>query len=366
MNRRYWMRFAIVTAVAMSWTEACSNNGVGGPSLVPLRVTISGPSRLAPGSTAQLTAVADYAEGSKAVSDVTSTVVWRSSDTSILTIDAAGRVTAQQSGEATIIAALNPGLGASQHITVVPPGTFKVAGVVAWADHTGQNIDGVSIQVTAGTGTGLATVTNAQGSYALYGVAGQIELTVSKPAYVTIRQTATIDTDSTLNFQIQGAATPPKFDGTYVVEITADPACATSGQGAIPDSARVRRYSAAFDVTHGLLAQFSGADFLSSRNIMFGTARPDGATMDVNNIDYYQTMFYPPPDFAEVLPSGDVYCPSGSIILTGIGADFVGTLNGILKIRHQPSGDLFGQCSSTHHAITFTKQNGPAATGRRR
>jgi hypothetical protein len=207
-------------------------------------------------------------------------------------------------------------------------------------------------------------VTDASGAYRIYGVAGAIELTVSKPSYATIRQTATITSNTVLTLQLLAASPLPQFAGTYTLQITADPACtAVSGLEAFPNSAMVRRYTATFDESSGLEGRLSGANFLPDKNLIFGTVLPDGAAMDVNHLDYYGSSFYPPPDFAEILPDGDAYCPSGSITLTASGQDFVGFLVGVLSIRRPPLGTTVVECTSAHHAISLTLQNGnPART----
>src|SRR6516162_3538838 len=54
------------------------------------------PSTIAPAHTAQLSAAVTYSDGTS--QDVTATVQWRSSDTSILTISAAGLASGVQAG----------------------------------------------------------------------------------------------------------------------------------------------------------------------------------------------------------------------------------------------------------------------------
>src|SRR5580704_2714735 len=58
-----------------------------GPSTI-VNMQVLAPSTIAPGSTAQLSARANYTDGS--TKDVTTAVVWHSSDSSILTISATG------------------------------------------------------------------------------------------------------------------------------------------------------------------------------------------------------------------------------------------------------------------------------------
>jgi hypothetical protein len=324
---------------------------------------------IAPGATAQLSATANYSDGSS--KDVTTAVIWRTSDTSILTIGDSGLASARQSGDVTVTATLSStvigSLTGTQPILVVPSGTFRLNGRVTWLN---RDLDGASVQVIAGIGAGLPAVTAADGSYRLYGVVGDIGLMVSKASYQTIQQATRIDRNTTLNFDMVTNQPLPELVGTYTLQIVADPACATTGSQTLPDSARVRRYSATIEDrggVNGIDVRLSGATFLPQRNLIWGYGTPNGAILDVNHLDYYYGIGYPPPDLGEVLPSGDVYSPSGSIAVSAIGADLVGSLDGAIKVWAVPPGGLLGQCTSTHHTVTFTKQgSGTARTAVRR
>lgn len=364
---------ALMLAVALPGCGHSSNSSTFvAPSGVAQLFTISGNFRIPPGSTTQLRAIAHYSDGSS--KDITLAVAWRSSDTTVLTIDTTGFATAHQSGDTVVTAALNSSIAETQNIVVIPPRTFSLVGRVTW---TGRTLPGASVQVTAGTGVGLATVTDASGAYQLFGVAGPIQMMVSDPSYAPIQQLATITSDTTLDFQLQPAAPLTQFTGTYALQISADPACATAGPLALPAAARIRRYTATvIGGSTGVRVTANGANFLPQtdasyndplRNLIFGYVTPAGASMDVNHLDYYYGIVFPPPDFAEVLPDGTIFCPSGSIALTANGTDFVGTLNGTLFVRNPSSGAAVGQCASTHHAVTFTKLSGtPAASGAHR
>jgi hypothetical protein len=144
--------------------SSCGRNTsvVTGPSNL-VGVKIVAPSTIAPGSTAQLSARVTYTGGSN--QDVTTSVQWHSSDTSILTISATGLAAGVHVGDVTITAAYT-GVSATQSIVVVPAGTFRLAGQVTGL---GSALDGALVQVTAGVGEGLSSST-AGGIYRLDGV----------------------------------------------------------------------------------------------------------------------------------------------------------------------------------------------------
>jgi len=356
---------ALTLVVVLASCERTSNSGASlipptAPSsggVTPWSLQISVPPTVAPGSLVQFSATAKYSDGSS--KDVTTAVMWHSSDTSVLTINNAGVATGHQSGKATVAAAFGSSataiLTASQTITVVPAGTFGLNGRVT---SLYRPLEGATVQVTSGIGAGLVTVTSAAGLYQLYGVAGEIQVTVSKTAYSTIQKTVQIVGDTSANFDMVTTNPLPNLAGTYTLRITADSACGTGQQG-LPDAARVRQYTATiFNQTNDSLeVPLSDANFLPHANFLFGYRTPDGAHLDVNDLDYYGYTFFPPPDLGEVLADGSVYCPSGTITVSTVGADLVGTLDGAIRIRLMPSGTLAAECTSTHHSLTFMREN---------
>jgi hypothetical protein len=223
-----------------------------------INVKISGASTIAPGNTAQLSASATHADGTS--QDVTTTVQWHSSDTSILTISATGLASGIQAGDILVTATLSPGVAATQMILVVPAGTFRLSGVVRGL---GGFLDGALVQVTAGIGAGLSSST-AGGTYRLYGVAGNIQVTVSKTSDVPATQALTVDSNTVLDFDLVTVNPPPDLVGTYTLRITADPGCATAGDGALPAIGREREYTATIQPSggNGIRAGLSGANFL--------------------------------------------------------------------------------------------------------
>ena len=366
--RRTALTLAGLFAAVVAALSSCGRNNTSAPTgpsnLVSVKaVRVVAPSTIAPGSTAQLSALATYTDGS--TKDVTAAVQWHSSDTSILTISATGLASAVSVGDVNITATSSTGVSATQSIVVVPAGTFRLAGDVTGL---GLGIDGALVQVTAGIGAGLSSST-AGGTYRLYGVAGLIQVTISQTSYVTITQAVTVTGNTSFNFDLTPVAPPPDLAGTYTLAITADPACATTDAGALPAVARDRRYTATITPTgHSVKVGLSDANLVPNSAKGFdGVLRPDGATFDVNDPMYYYSEYR---DLAEVLPDGHVYLASGRIDVTRSGNDLVGSLNGTIRIGNLPIGPDIGtvvaQCTSAHHAVTFTNQSGSPARVRAR
>jgi hypothetical protein len=186
---------------------------------------------------------------------------------------------------------------------------------------------------------------------------------------VTITQAVTVNSNTSFNFDLMPVTPPPDLAGTYTLAMTADPACPTTGDGALPSVARERRYAATISQTGKpgppLKVALSGANFVpNSSNSLDGWLRLDGATFDVNDPAYYYCGCR---DLAEVLPDGHVYLASGHIDVTQSGNDLVGSLNGTIRIALGPNfGTVVAQCPSAHHAVTFTNQSGSPARSRTR
>lgn len=100
------LRFLKLCAVAALLAVVGACGGDGAPNLPEVvRVTVAGmpTSPLAPMQTAQLTATAAYSDG--AVKDVTAAATWDSTDRTVVTVSAAGLLTATGPGNADVSAA---------------------------------------------------------------------------------------------------------------------------------------------------------------------------------------------------------------------------------------------------------------------
>jgi hypothetical protein len=363
--RRTALTLAGLCAALAAALSSCGRNPSAptGPSTL-VSAKVLAPPTIAPGSTAQLSALATYSDGS--TKDVTTAVQWHSSDTSILTISATGLASGVQIGDVFITAASSSGVSATQSIVVVPAGTFRLSGQVTGF---GLPVNGALVQVTAGIGAGLSSSTAGGGTYRLYGVAGDIQVTVSKATYVTITQPVNVNSNTSLSFDLMPPAPPPDLTGTYTLAISADPACATTDAGTLPSVARERRYTATINPTgHSVKVALSGATFAPNTSKSFdGYLTADGATFYVNDPDYYYSGWR---DLAEVLPDGDVYLASGTIDVTRSGNNLVGPFNGTIRIGKLPIGPNIGtvvaQCMSAHHSVAFTNQSASPARVRTR
>ena len=119
--RQFVERCAVAAFVVA--LNACGG-GPSGPEV--MRITVAGmpATPLAPMQTAQLTAAATYSDG--AVKDVTATATWDSTDPSVVTVSAAGLVTATGAGKADVSATIDGLSGtASAQVIALPAAYFS-------------------------------------------------------------------------------------------------------------------------------------------------------------------------------------------------------------------------------------------------
>ncbi|MDH4120647.1 MAG: Ig-like domain-containing protein [Deltaproteobacteria bacterium] len=196
-------------------------------------ITISPSSKsMAAGQTVSYTATANYSNGTSA--DVTSTVVWASSNTAIATVNAAGLATGVGAGTATITATLS-GTSGSATLTVTSAaltGVSIVAGVTqvvagqalalqAWGSYSdGTSGDLTHVVTWSSANTAVATISPAgvvsglaagsvQISAAHGGFTGTVTLTVVS---ATLQSIAVSPANSTL---VAGLTQPLTATGVY-------------------------------------------------------------------------------------------------------------------------------------------------------
>src|SRR4051812_20100700 len=226
------------SVLALSW--ACGSSTPTAPtSKAPAAkivnsVQISGPASIAPGATAQLSAIATYVDGS--TSDVTAVAHWHSFDTKVLSISESGVATAIQAGE-TRVQGEYTNRASGMTIRVLPEGTYRLAGTLT---EFGLAIEGATVAITAGQGTGLSATSDSGGGYLLYGVAGTVEIQVSKAGYTSQSRTLVVTADVIASFQLTTVIPAARIAGAYLLTFTAG-RCLTP---LTPADLNQRRYTA--------------------------------------------------------------------------------------------------------------------------
>ena len=96
------------------------------------------------------------------------------------------------------------------------------------------------VLVVSGTSSGQLATSEYDGTYRLFGLAGDVTLRVSKPGYVSIDRRVTVTDDDVSDFAMTTVDPLRNVAGEYVATFTADPTC----QPALPSDGRERRYNA--------------------------------------------------------------------------------------------------------------------------
>jgi Carboxypeptidase regulatory-like domain len=184
--------------------------------------TIKGPSTVAPGQTADFTAVLTRENGSS--EDVTSTAHWSSSGGCVLRIVGPGRAQSGCPGQSTISAGWS-GVGGQAEATVyvLESGTFVLSGTVSEA--AASWLSGVTVEILSGRGTGLRATTDLNGRYDLYGAAGDVTLRASREGFATEVHQVHVERAQNDDFMLAPLAIPVNFTGDWVVSVSASSSC---------------------------------------------------------------------------------------------------------------------------------------------
>src|SRR6185436_12777007 len=112
--------------------------------------------------------------------------------------------------------------------------------------------------------------TDYDGTYRLYGVAGPVEIQISKSGYDTIVRGLTVSGTDVASVTEIRQSVIPSLAGTYSLTLAAAGNCT-----ALPVEARSRTYSATVQQSGPVLTvTLGGADFSSERNRFSGRVTP--------------------------------------------------------------------------------------------
>jgi hypothetical protein len=341
----------IVAVLALSW--ACGSKTPTAPASLAKIVStlrISGPASVAPGATAQLSAIATYVDGS--TSDVTAVALWNSSNSQVLSISASGVATGIKSGEIRVQAAYANRGSTTLPIRVLPDGTYRLAGTLT---ESGLPIGGATVAVSAGQGAGLSTTSDSGGGHQLYGVAGTVEVQVSKAAYASQSRTLVVTADAVASFQLATVKPEVSVAGAYLLTLSSTNTCST----VLPADLRQRRYTAviAQDAQRPtVVVTLGGAKFAinsGTGNSFSGRVEPDKVTFLLRGGAYSYYDLTPPFDLA--LDDCRFLVIEGDVVTTRTGSSLVGTLKESLSVTTDLSGSrtsIDGKCFGTHQ-VTF-------------
>lgn len=332
-----------------------TNPPAAGPTTVT-RVDTVIPTSLEPGASARATASATMSDGS--VRDVTAEAQWSSTNSSVVRASAGGALVAADRGEAMVTARF-ANRSSTGRIFVLPAGTFRLTGVVSEA---GEPVNTVRVEVIAGTGQGLSAVTNPDGQFALYGVAGHVRLHAKKDGFVNSTHDVDVTDHQSVNVDMRFDGARPRLDGVYQLEIAAD-GCS----GRLPAEALRRTYVATVSQNGSKLhVDLSGADFI----LAAGKGNSFDGGFDGNRVVfsllsgwfYYYYYFYSPfPvgnfDISERLSSTTALRVTGTVSASGSGSAISGLLDGFIAVTPPTMTSSSGitLCHSQRHRFEMRR-----------
>lgn len=324
-----------------------------------IRLQISGPASIAPQETVQFAAIGHYPDGSS--QDVTFEAQWNRSFDSVFDVDARGTLTGRRTGESNVSASipapnlLSP-IRDTRAVIVIPTGTFRVSGQVTTVSPAQPVVNAV-VTVVSGQTAGLATTTDWEGRYALYGVVGDSQLRVSKDGFEPHTITVQGSSHQTLNVQLQQQSPFPNVGATYTLTLTADPAC----ENPIAPPHNVRTYAATIGQSgRQLTVTLGGASFFVREgrgNGFPGLLDPFQASFQLDDNDHFGIGGNP--DVVEQLGGASVLMLLGTITADVGPNRLTGHFSGAFQpaTRALPSTGFFwgAACESSRHQVVFSR-----------
>ena len=355
----------LVAAFGLAVLIACDRSPTSprpplGTATVPYttQVEVVAPATIAPGTTAQLSAIQHLSDGSKR--DVTTGAQWTSENADVLSINSTGLASAHTMGESLITVAI-VGLGTGvREIIVVPDGTYRLTGMVGESDNPSLGVADARVEATSGGRNADATITGFDGRYRLYGVSGPTQVRVTKTGYTPLVQTITVVDHQTQDFVLALERPRPSVAGTYTLTITASPSC----RNQLPDSARQRTYTAVLTQQGPLVeATLTGATFVVTQgnqaNHFSGRVEPQEMTFSLVGFDSYYYYYHGGlGDVVEHIDNTFYLSIAGGAVVGMSGSRFSGRLDGTFQVL---TGDLprnalrTAECRAEDHQFVLAR-----------
>ena len=321
--------------VLFALTVACST---AGNPVEPLRqrLEIVGATAIAPQQTTEVHAFLVRPNGTRV--EVTPQVTWTSSDSAVLSVSN-GRVTGGAVGESTLRANLDD-LSGSTTVIVVPPGTFRLAGIVRDAASTSPVL-WAQVQLTTEAGRVLTGTTD-QGGFRFYGVAGRAQLKIVRSAFLPYEAEIDIPDHLTHNVRLS----PININGSYTLTLSPSSRCRSE----LPEAMQTRTYGATIEQVNGSLTvrlhdNSQNHSLVWGYDGFFGTFGETDVIFDVKGIE---EMFNGP------VPT---FTASGIARASISGGHLSGFLDGTMavQVREGANGIREIACTASDHSVVFSR-----------
>jgi hypothetical protein len=320
-----------------------------GPGVAITAIALTGPGTVPLGQTVQFTATAQQSDGT--TRDVTREATWSSFNTSLLSPGPTGQFTGRAKGQAGVRVSMAGRSATMADIVIVPEGTFRLIGTVRDA---GTLIDAdVRIDDEA---MGRTDVRAVDGRYTVYGVRGNVRVTIEKSGYEPAVKSQVIDRHQTIDVELTLTRPRTELAGRYTLTITAVPDCP-----ALPAELALRSYPA--NVTQSgatITVTLDGSQFVASAgrtlNRFSGIVEAERIVFKIAPVlDAFYYYYFLSPDILEQVGSNSYYAFEGTAVAALGGSTLSGTLSGAILRLDGPPYRLGTSCRSGSHRFVLTR-----------
>lgn len=321
-------------------------------------LTLNGPQSMAPGESAQFSAVAQFADGS--TRDITREVSWSSSDSAVLSVAPGGLATASTVGETSVQYRFQGLDSGRKPVLILTPGTFLLSGRIL---DDGAPVFEARVEVAPGIGAGMSVQTDWNGVYRLIGVTPEAAIRVTKDEFQSATQSAGASTGTetrrSLNFNLARARPRPDYSGTYTLDVAAT----CQATSTVPDSLRRRRYTATLtqDATARVQLRLSGADFevkyfphgIGEGNLIHGQASDEHVRLVIDDVWDWGVN----PNLIERLGNDTHLIIAGTVLLRQSPQGLSGTLDGYFRVTQNAYAafSTAEACTGSDHAFVLSR-----------
>ena len=322
-------RYALAALILLGADAACdSPSGPSEPPRPPspppppsnpaVDMRIEGPASVAPGTSVQFRLIATFRDNTTA--DVASQATWTTENNSVLSWSPAGVANGGERGQVHFSVRFQT-LTRNGHIFVLEDGTFGLSGRVS---ESGGGLPDARVEVIAGTGRGLTTTSRSDGSYALFGVAGEVQLETTLNGFEKGRHAVTVNRHTTgANLELRPSVTPADLRGEWRLTLEPSTGCVPP----VPEDIGTR----SFIVTIGQTGTALRIDVNSPRPVndqipSSGRVVDRQVTITVPFFDYYYGLRYYA--IAEMLRPGRFLAMTGTGTGQLAGGEVAGPFSG--------------------------------------
>ena len=336
------MRWRLAALLSLVILAACGDppTSPSSPGGVVASVRIEGPASMPPGTSMQLRLIATFADGR--TTDVASEAAWFTNNASVLSFPSRGLAAAKERGEASIGAQYQRHF-AQFRIFVLEDGTYRVSGRVT---ESSSGLPGARVDVVSGTGAGQSATTGSSGTYALYGLAGDVQLDVTLDGFARERRSIVVNAHTTVDVELLTLVEPSDLRGEWRLTLTAAPECPPS----FPPNAGTRSYVVTIGQSGTVLeVQVKSPPIIDSDMQLSGRVVNRTVTISLPMDDFYYP-FYGIRFYALVESLGNRFL---AIAGTGrgdrVGNEVAGAFDGEFSLyRNHDFGSVRNQDSSCH------------------